>query len=224
MGMRTRREYLGFLAATGLLAAVGGTVALSAGCGGGTPENTRFFGSYTGIWRVFVPSNVSPTNCTGTSPFDGQLSFSVDEKGRIRGSVFNPYGLLITSLNPDQSAGNLTGSMDNSGKFYGQINYANGRVCKIEGALSIQPNTVEQDPIFSATTPNCVVSLDAKAAKAAATTDRAAQTRQTASPTPSPTPTPASTFKEGLVGNFRETIDGVTYNGFFDSEGGPTAG
>lgn len=117
MGMRTRRSFLGILVASAFTAALGGTIALSEGCGGGTPQNSDFRGGYGGTWRVFGPGVA----------YSGGLSLTADIKGRIEGEV----------IGCDGSIGTLSGDIDNSGDFTASVRYGT-QVNDIHGHLATQ--------------------------------------------------------------------------------------
>lgn len=128
MGMRTRRGYLGFLVASVLTATVGGALTLSTGCGGGTPENTIYQGSYgEGEWLVNGTSNANRYETYKSSSSNRTLSFTVNQKGRILGNY--------TSL--DGTIYGLDGEIDNSGKFSLTATSSEGSF-QVKGYLSHQ--------------------------------------------------------------------------------------
>ena len=107
MGTKTRR---GFLVATVSC----GFAVLMAGCGGGTPDNSPYQGTYRSQYTI--PSlNES-----------GFFSFTVDIKGKLNGSFTNSVNNTVRSV---------SGTLKSTGKFDGSTNI-NGLSGSVNGTLS----------------------------------------------------------------------------------------
>lgn len=107
MGTKTRR---GFLVATISC----GIVTIVSGCGGGTPDNSPYQGTYRSQYAI--PSLHE----------NGFFSFTVDIKGKLSGSFTNSANNTVRSV---------SGSLKSTGKFDGSTNL-NGLSGSVNGTLS----------------------------------------------------------------------------------------
>lgn len=220
--MRTRREFCVDLFSVGMVVAAGGVLGSVAGCGGGTPQNTAFLGSYTGPLYTFIPFSAFAAGsylaenqilygaCSGTNSVDGYMQISVDEKGKVTGSATNPF----PDANPNGVAADIQGTVDNSGNFSWEYKL-NGNSYKMTGSLSDQLVTVADDPLIT----GIPASGDTACLEALSV---ATASRSTVVRTRAVSPHQAAAQVAGITGNFRITINGVQYDGTFQAAGGST--
>lgn len=106
----------------------------------------------------------------------------------------------VTSPNPDDS-GPVTLTLDQKGRLLGSIHSGSGVVSALNG-------TVGNDGRFSLNVTRGTVSYPVEG-----------KLSHQGVPIPNPD-TGVTEFKDGIAGDFRETIDGVTYTGTFLGAGG----